>query len=771
MTTGQRYTGTHFGVFKVISGPKGIYLNAAEFDPEPTEMMASLEQSVTSPLRIQKPSIRKGYLENGPASRATRGDEPFVEVDWDLALDLASTGLNRTYADHGPQAVYGGSYGWASAGRFHHAQSQIHRFLNILGGYTASVNTYSHAAAEVLLPHIVGSEDDIMYSGTTWPVIRDHTRLILAFGGLPSLTGQVSPGGVSAHTSAGYVRSLKQNGIKVITIGPMRRGHDADLDSTWIRARPNTDTALMLGIAFHLFATKNHDQEFLDQYTVGFEKFLAYLLGQVDSQPKTPEWAARICGIQQQVIIDLAEVLPQQRSLLTATWALQRADHGEQPFWMLITLAAMLGQIGLPGGGFSFGLSSFNGVANPVDRRRFAAFPQGHNPVRQRIPVARITELLENPGGRIDYDGQVITMPDIRAIYWAGGNPFHHHQDLGRLRRAWKAPDLVIVNDLEWSATARHADIVFPVASVLERNDIMAANSDSRIVAMRKCTEPVGQSKSDYEIFSALADRFDKRAAFTEGRDEMAWLRWMYEKSQIAFRSKGVELPEFDRFWQEGTFQHGNSDAERVLLGPFRANPAKHRLPTPSGRIEIFSEKIASFGYADCPGHACWIPPRDWLGSDRAAVFPLHLISPQPGSRLHGQLDGNGPSAASKIKGREPAFLNAFEAGRREIKNGDVIRIFNEIGALLAGAQVVDWIADGVIALPTGAWFSPTESPGLTCAHGNPNAVTADLGTSRLSQGPSPNSTLVEVEAVHGFVPEVDVHLPPQFAQYLDVIT
>lgn len=757
-----RHTGTHFGVFEAHGHLPAGELRPAAFDPAPTAMMQSLAESATSPLRIRRPAVRQGWLRHGAASRGGRGDEPFVELPWDEALDLAAGALRDIYATHGPAAVYGGSYGWASAGRFHHAQSQLHRFLNCLGGYTASVNTYSHAAAEVILPHVLGTVDDVFYGGTTWPVIRDNTRFMLCFGGLPDQTAQINPGGTGAHDVPGWIDALAARGIEVVTVGPMRSTFDARLNSRWIRARPNTDVAMMLGMAQHLLATGRHDRGFLDRCTTGFDRFAAYLAGETDGQPKTPDWAAAICGVEAATIRELADRLVDSRSLITSTWALQRADHGEQPMWMVVALAAMVGQIGLPGGGFSFGATSFNGVANPVRRMTFAALPQGHNPVRMRIPVARVTEMLENPGGTIPYDGGTVVFPDIRAIYWAGGNPFHHHQDLGRLRAAWKKPDVVIVNDLEWNATARHADIVFPVAGVMEREDIMAPRSDSRLVALRACADPPGEARTDYDILSGLAQRLGAADRFTEGRSAADWLRVMYDRSRTSFGRKGVELPPWDAFQRAGVVVHSPEPEARTGLAAFRADPQAAPLPTPSGRIEIWSDRVASFGLEDCPGHPVWRAPREWLGAPLAARFPLHLLTPQPRHRLHGQLDGNGPSAASKIGGREPCYLSPAEAARRGITEGCAVRIFNDRGAILCGARIVDWLDDGAIMVATGAWYAPAQ--GVGCAHGNPNVLTPDHGTSGLAQGPSANSALVQAERATGPLPAHDAHRPPRLA-------
>ena len=171
----------------------------------------------------------------------------------------------------------------------------------------------------------------------------------------------------------------------------------------------------------------------------------------------------------------------------------------------LIALAAMLGQIGLPGGGFGASYGPTNIMGSNAPRFSGPTLSQGTNAVSDFIPVARFTDMLLNPGGKIPYNGQELTYPDIRLIYWAGGNPFHHHQDINKLRRAWQRPETVMVHEPWWTATARHADIVLPATSSLERNDIGGARRDRFIMAMQRAIAPVGQAKNDFDIFSGLA--------------------------------------------------------------------------------------------------------------------------------------------------------------------------------------------------------------------------------------------------------------------------
>jgi biotin/methionine sulfoxide reductase len=447
---------------------------------------------------------------------------------------------------------------------------------------------------------------------------------------------------------------------------------------------------------------------------------------------------------------------------VSVAYSLQRADHGEQAYWAAIALACMLGQVGLPGGGFGLGYGSMHGYGNPSAAFARPTLSIGRNPVASVIPVARIADMLLNPGGDYQFNGQDKTYPDIHLVYWCGGNPFHHHQDLNRLSRAWAKPDTIIVNEIFWTATARRADIVLPATTTLERNDIGASGRDRFIMAMQQAVEPIGEARSDFAIFSALAGRLGVEEAFTEGRSEFEWLRHLYDVSRQQAAAAKVELPSFDEFWANGFVKMAEPTKHFVLFEDFRADPEAFKLGTPSGRIEIFSDTVAGFGYDDCPGHPAWLEPHEWLGSPVAARFPLHLISNQPQSRLHGQMDDSTVSQQAKVAGREAITISFADARERGIDEGDVVRVFNERGELLAGARLSDAIRPGVVRLPTGAWFDPLDParPSLE-KRGNPNVLTPDRGTSRLTQGPTAHSALVEVERYAEKTPPVSAYEPP----------
>jgi biotin/methionine sulfoxide reductase len=382
-----------------------------------------------------------------------------------------------------------------------------------------------------------------------------------------------------------------------------------------------------------------------------------------------------------------------------------------------------------------------------------------------RTPVARIADMLLAPGTVIDYDGQRIALPDIRLVYWCGGNPFHHHQDLNRLARAWQRPETVIVHESWWNPIARFADIVFPAATALERNDVAAGWADSWISAMHQAVAPPPEVCTDYETLCALAERLGFLDGFAEGRSGDEWVRYFYDATRDDLGRQGVELPEYEEFWAAGRIEMPTPPRRRTLdFAALRADPVAAPLPTPSGRIELASQTIAGFGYDDCPGHPAWMEPAEWLGSDLARRFPLHLISNQPSTRLHSQYDNGALSQDSKVDGREPMRLHPDDARARGIGDGDVVRVFNDRGTCLAGAVLDPNLRRSVVQLSTGAWWDPVApgDPEALDRHGNPNVLTLDKGTSRLAQGPSAQTALVQVERFDGPVPAVQAYARPE---------
>jgi biotin/methionine sulfoxide reductase len=756
----------HWGTYRTrVEGGELKALDPVPWDSNPSPIGRSIPKGIISPSRVRSPAVRAGFLKGRGASRDQRGSEPFVEVSWEEAIALVAEEVARVKDAHGNSAIYGGSYGWSSAGRFHHAQSQVHRFLNAFGGYTYSVDTYSSGAARRVLPHVIGDEMDIVKRNhTTWSMLARHCKLFVAFGGLPTKNSQVSPGGANDHVVSGWLRKLAAAGVKFINVSPLRHDLD-DVPATWLPVRPGSDTALILALCHTLIVESLVDKTFIETYTAGYDRFKAYVLGDFDGIPKSPAWAAALTDIPAETTLALAREMQRVQTMVNITWSLQRAIQGEQPYWALVSLGALLGQIGTEGGGVGFGYSCGNDVGSGRNDFSGPRLPQGTNPVDSYIPVACVSEMLLNPGAPFDYNGKLLRYPDIRLVYWAGGNVFHHHQDINRLIRAWRRPEAVIVHESYWTAHAKFADVVLPATTSLERNDIGSSSNDGFMVAMKQAVPPVGQARDDYDIFAEIADKLGVRDVYTEGRDAMQWLEYLYEESRARANANSVVLPSFADFWKEEVIEYPWPSTEQVMFREYRADPAKAPLCTPSGRIELFSETVAGFGYDEAPGHAFWKPPTEWLGAERAQIYPLHLLSNQPAVRLHSQYDHGIGSGETKIRGREPIVMNPDDAAARGIKAGDVVKVYNDRGAILAGVTTSDGIRPGVVQMATGAWYDPVErgAIGSLDKHGNPNVLTPDARTSRLAQGCAAQSTLVEIEQFDGEPPKVTAFDPPPF--------
>lgn len=756
MTTKRHLTLTNWGAYEIESdGHDVTAVHPFAKDPDPSPIGQSMKAVRKS--RVARPAIRESWYRHGPgANPEGRGHEPFVEVEWDVALDLLAGELDRVRAEYGNGSIFGGSYGWASAGRFHHALSQVHRFLGSIGGYVDDVHDYSIAAGHVIVPHIFGlSLDDMSDAQPPFAEIAEHSELVVSFGGIAIKNSQVMFGGQGRHLVSDRLETCRDRGVRFVSLSPLREDMIEAVEAEWIPTRPSTDTAVMLGLAHSVLLTGAHDEDFLSTHCTGWERFRSYLLGQSDGVAKTADWAASLSGVAADRIRDLATDMAQSRTLVTVSWSVQRTDHGEQTYWAASALAAMLGQIGLPGGGVGFGYGAVGLVGNGLNYHNMPTLSLGRNAVKDFIPVARIADMLLAGGQEYDFDGERRTYPDIRLVYWAGGNPFHHHQDLNRLARAWQTPDTMVVHEPFWNSLARHSDIVLPATTPLERDDLGGNGSDDFLFYMEKAIDPVGEARHDYDIFSELAARLGAGNEFTEGRTGDEWIEHLYERFQVS----NPDYPNLEELRRTGYFQIPSEWLElpRSPLARFRDDPVGAALPTPTGRIELFSETIAGFGYPDCPGHPAWIEPGEWQNG--ANPYPLSIISNQPRTRLHSQWDHGETSLAGKHDGRERLGLHPSDATARGLETGDVVRVFNDRGACLASVTVSENLMPGVVQLPTGAWWDPAE-PGGVCRSGNPNVLTRDKGTSSLAQGPS-TTCLVEVERYQGEPQPVRAHEAP----------
>lgn len=766
-------TAAHWGAFEaIVEQGRMVAVQPVQDDPAPNELIEMAPWQVHADNRIRYPVVRKSWLENGPGSHnALRGRDEWIRVSWDEAIKLVSQQIARLQADFGPSSIYAGSYGWKSTGMLHNCRALLGRLMNLTGGFLGYSGDYSTGAAQVIMSHVMGSME-VYEQQTTWPDVIAHTELVILWGCNPHTTLKNS-WNVPDHVGLAGFDALAKKGTRVIAIDPVFNPGAKALKADWIAPKAYTDAAMILGIAHTLLTEKRHDDAFLRRYTTGFDKFRDYLLGKEDCTPKTAEWASELCGVEAETLRQLARDMAGHRTMIMAGWGIQRQHHGEQPHWLLVTLAAMIGQIGLPGGGFGFSYHYSSGGSPAARGGILSGISAGEAPANAPppIPVARIADCLANPGKTIAFNGREITYPDVKMVYVAGGNPFHHHQDTNNLLGAWQHPETIVVQEPYWTATARHADIVLPCTTSYERNDMdMGGDYSQRYVfPMHQCVPPQHESRNDYDIFLAIATQLGVAQAFSEGRDEMLWLKTLYDKMKLQARNAGVPLPPFDKFWQSNNyirFPVPEENRNWIRFADFRADPLLNPLGTPGGKIEIFSQSVAKMRYQDCPGLPGWLPPVEWHGSAIAKKYPLSLNTAHPVNRLHSQLDNTPLRKKYAVNDREAILINTHDAQARGIRSGDLVRAFNDRGQILVGAVVTEDIRPGVVRISEGAWYDPADpaQPGTLCKNGNVNCLTFDIGSSQLAQGNCGHMAQLDIERFQGEAPVNSAHTVPHGA-------
>lgn len=744
----------------------------------PNSLQTTGPDQVHTKARVKYPMVRKGYLANPSAPEGVRGSDEFVRISWDEVYKLIHQQHSRIRQEYGAESVFAGSYGWRSSGVLHKAQTLLQRYMSMAGGYSGHLGDYSTGAAQVIMPHVVGSIE-VYEQQTTYPVILEHSDVVVLWGLNPINTLKIA---WSSTDCAGleFFHQLKKSGKTVIAIDPMRCetieffGDNAE----WIAPHPMTDVAMMMGIAHTLVKQGKHDKEFLGKYTTGYDVFEAYLMGKEDGVEKSAEWASEICGVPVKQLELLADIFSKNRTMMMSGWGMQRQQYGEQRHWMLVTLATMLGQVGLPGGGFGLSYHYSNG-GNPARDAGVlpaisASLGGGSSAGNDwavsgsvnAFPVARIVEALENPGSSYHHNGHNLTFPEIKMIWWAGGANFTHHQDTNRLIKAWQKPELIVISEPYWTAAAKHADIVLPITTSFERNDMTMTGdySNQHLVPMKKVVEPQGEARNDFDVFADMSELLAPggRDVYTEGKTEMEWLYGFYKTAQQGGRGQRIVMPNFSKFWEDNQLiemKWNEKNAQFVRYADFRENPIMNPLGTPSGKFEIFSRTIEGYQLDDCPAHPTWLEPTEYTGN--AKDGELQLMTAHAAHRLHSQFNYAKIREEYAIADREPISIHPEDAKARGIKTGDLVRAHNGRGQVLVGALVTDGIKQGSVCIHEGGWLDLDKDTGL-CKNGGCNVLTLDIPTSRLANGCAANSALVKIEKYTGPVLELTAFDPPK---------
>jgi anaerobic dimethyl sulfoxide reductase subunit A len=646
-----------------------------------------------------------------------RGNGKFQPVSWDEALDTVASQIERVKRQYGPSALFV-PYGTGSYNQLN-GSHVARRLMNLYGGCLGIYNSYSWAATNLATPTVYGT----LVTGNQrqdWL----NAKYILMWGWNPA---EMRDGTNSDY----FIKLAREAGARVVCIDPRHSLSAASLADEWIPIRPGTDTAMMSAMAYVMLGEHLYDAEFVRTHCVGFdtsqmpasaagaESYSDYILGTRDGMPKTPQWAESITGVPAETIVRIArEYATIKPSVLYQGYGMQRRAYGEQVVRAGCVLAAITGNVGIPGG-WASGL----GLQAPDGGGLWTVFPTGENPVKASIPVFLWTEACLRGKSMTQADGirgAERLDNDIKLIYAVATNCLiNQHADVNRtveILRDESKVEFIAVQDHFLTPSARFADIILPACTQFETWGVEDGwKYGDEVILQPKLVEPLGESKSDYRICAELAERLGIGEAFTEGRDEKDWVEYCLQEFR---RLRFPELPTLDEFIDSNLGAWTRPATKpAIAFEDFRRDPEKYPLKTPSGKIEIFSKQLFDLGKPD------EIPPipkyiQEWespfeeapaavSSGVRHGKYPLQAIGHHTLHRVHSTHDNN-----DWLEEAFPqrVFINPVDAEPRGIKDGDEVQVYNDRGALILPCRISPRILPGVVDIPQGAWYEPDKN-------------------------------------------------------------
>ena len=685
------------------------------------------------PDRLTQPLKRSGR----------RGAGKFEPVAWDEALDLVAREMQRVKDTYGNSALFV-PYGTGSYSQLNGSQT-ARRLLNLFGGCLGIYNSYSWAAINIATPTVFGT----LQTGNQrqdWL----NSRYILMWGWNPA---EMRDGTNSDY----FVKLARQNGARVVCIDPRHTLSAASLADEWIPIRPGTDTAMMSAMAYVMITEQLVDAEFIRTHCVGFdrsqmpigldaiaraESYADYILGTRDGIAKTPEWAEAITLVPRETIVRIArEYATIQPAVLYQGYGMQRRAYGEQVVRAGCVLAAITGNVGVSGGWAS-------GLANQVpDAPFWNVFPVGDNPIKAAIPVFLWTEAVLRGKEMTQADGIIGAERldnDIKLIYAVASNILIiQHANVNRSAKILQDEsrvEFIVVQDQFMTPSAKFADVILPACTQFGPWGVEDGwKYGDEVILMPQLVEPLGQTMSDYRICAEIAGRLGLSAAYTEGRDERGWVEWCLDHYRA---TRFPDLPTLDEFERSNIGVYARPATKpAIAFEDFRADPAAHPLDTPSGKIEIFSQRLYDLNQpAEIPAVPKYIQEWESPGGPEAEKYPLQVLGHHTLHRAHSTHDNN-----DWLEEAFPqrVFINPIDAAARGIADGDRVKVFNDRGATILPCRLTERILPGVIDIPQGAWWAPDEN-GID-RRGCVNVLTSERWTP-LAFGTAQHTAMAQVQ-------------------------
>lgn len=688
-------------------------------------------------------AYRKTFLNTGrlryPMQRiGERGQGRFERITWGQAVELIAEKLKAVKEKYGPASRYVNYATGISAVAAGDALAM--RLLALDGGYLGRYNSYSSACASIATPYTYGTN---LTGSSSSELI--HAKLILLWGHNPLET-------IFGTSTPAELLKAKRAGVRIIAVDP-RLSDTAACADEWIGLRPTTDSALMDAMAYVILSEHLQDQAFMDRYCIGFDRahmppgaqdeetYLDYVSGRRDGVPKTPEWAERITGVGRETIIRLArEYASSKPAALIQGLGPQRNGNGEQTVRSATMLACLTGNVGIPGGSAA-GCARVPGHREPCIR-----IPE--NPAHVRIPSFLWTDaIVRGPEMTAKDDGVLGTerlpAPIKLILNLAGNTLINQHSDINRTARILRDPSLcefIVCSDLFLTPSARFADVLLPGTSFFEGPNItLPWERGDYILYNNPAVPPLFESRFEYDWLAEVAEKLGLRESFTQGCESLTeHLKAVYEET----RKAEAELPPFAEFTRAGVYKYKHRK-EFIAFREQIEDPEHHPFPTPSGKIEIYSQRLHDLGNpAEIPAIPKYVPSFEGPDDPARKEYPLQLIGWHTKRRCHSTHDNNDWLAAVE---RQEVWIHPADAAARSIHEGNLVEIWNSRGRIRIPAHVTERIVKGVVAVSQGAWYRPDASG--TDTGGSINVLTTSRPTP-LAKGNPQHSNLVEMRPV-----------------------